>query len=230
MYCANCGVRLADTEQKCPLCGTAAYHPDIQRPAATPLYPNDRYPVETVRPKVAQVIIMILFLLPQLTTLVIDLQVNRQVTWSGYVAGALALCYVVLALPGWFQKANPAVFVPCDFAAAGLYLLYINHATGGNWFWSFALPIVVASCLILTTVVALLRHLRRGKLYVYGGGCLALGFLGVLVEWLIHATFGLPFIGWSAYPMLGALALGGFLVYLGANRAAREMMERKLFI
>lgn len=230
MYCANCGVRLADTEQKCPLCGTAAYHPDLQRSPVTPLYPNDRYPVETVRPKVAQVIVLILFLLPMATTLLIDLQVNRQVTWSGYVAGALALCYVLLALPGWFQRTNPAVFVPCDFAAAALFLLYINRTTGGNWFCSFALPIVIAAGTILTTMVVLLRYLRRGKLYVFGGGVIAFGGLTVLIEALMVTAFGRSFIGWSAYPMLGTLALGGFLLYLGANRAAREMMERKLFI
>ena len=41
MYCANCGVKLADTENRCPLCGTEAYHPDIERPEVDPLYPKD---------------------------------------------------------------------------------------------------------------------------------------------------------------------------------------------
>ena len=31
MYCANCGVKLADSEKVCPLCKTVAYHPDIKR-------------------------------------------------------------------------------------------------------------------------------------------------------------------------------------------------------
>ena len=44
MYCIKCGVRLADTENKCPLCGTVPFHPEITREEAEPLYPRDRYP------------------------------------------------------------------------------------------------------------------------------------------------------------------------------------------
>ena len=44
MYCVNCGVRLEDTEKKCPLCGTVPYHPEIQRKPEESLYPPDRYP------------------------------------------------------------------------------------------------------------------------------------------------------------------------------------------
>ena len=39
MYCVKCGVELADTENKCPLCGTSVYHPDIVRDKAEPTYP-----------------------------------------------------------------------------------------------------------------------------------------------------------------------------------------------
>ena len=44
MYCVNCGVRLADTEKKCPLCETAVYHPDIKQSDARPTYPKGKYP------------------------------------------------------------------------------------------------------------------------------------------------------------------------------------------
>ena len=43
MYCANCGVKLADTEKKCPLCGVMAFHPDIVRPEGESFYPNDTF-------------------------------------------------------------------------------------------------------------------------------------------------------------------------------------------
>ena len=37
MYCIQCGVKLADTEKQCPLCGTVVFHPDLPRPEAEPL-------------------------------------------------------------------------------------------------------------------------------------------------------------------------------------------------
>ena len=51
MYCVKCGVELADTENKCPLCGTAVYHPDIQREAVQPNYPMYVKERENMRPQ-----------------------------------------------------------------------------------------------------------------------------------------------------------------------------------
>ncbi len=39
MYCMNCGVRLGDSEKRCPLCGLRVYHPDLETPRGEPLYP-----------------------------------------------------------------------------------------------------------------------------------------------------------------------------------------------
>lgn len=35
MYCVKCGVELDDAEERCPLCGTRVYHPDIERGGAS---------------------------------------------------------------------------------------------------------------------------------------------------------------------------------------------------
>lgn len=230
MYCINCGVKLAPSENKCPLCGTVPYHPQISREEGKPLYPKNRYPAAEVSPKAAQAVMLVLFLIPLLTTLLIDLRINRDVTWSGYVIGALLLSYIIMALPWWFKKPNPVIFVPCGFAAVGLYLLYINLATGGGWFLSFAFPVTGGIGLIVTAVVTLMRYLRGGRLYIFGGASIALGCFMLLMEFLLSITFGRGFVGWSIYPLVALVLLGGFMIFLAINHSAREMMERKMFI
>lgn len=145
MYCVNCGVKLADTEQQCPLCHTRVYHPDIVRENADSLYPKNKYPVAKRGSLLPQVIVSAVFLLPILIVFMCDMQINGRVTWSGYVMGALSMMYVWIVLPMWFKAPNPVVFVPCAFAAIELYLLYINQTTGGDWFLSFAFPVVGGS-------------------------------------------------------------------------------------
>ena len=87
------------------------------------------------------------------------------------------LLYILAVLPLWFRRPNPVIFVPADFAAIGLYLLYINFATGGHWFLTFALPVTGTIGVLVTTVVTLLRYLSRGYLYIFGGALMAgLGF------------------------------------------------------
>lgn len=228
MYCINCGVKLADTETKCPLCGTAVYHPDMPLPAAQPLYPPRRMPVGSSS-KVLCGALIIVFLIPLAVCLFADVQLNGTLDWFGYVAGALLLAYTAFALPLWFKKPNPVIFVPCSFLAAALYLMYIDLETGGSWFLPFALPVVGGLGLVTTAVVTLLYYLKRGRLYILGGACMALGAFMPLIEFLLTVAFPIGFMGWSVYPLAVLFLLGGLLIYFAISASAREMIERKLF-
>ena len=231
MYCIKCGVKLAASEKECPLCRTRVFHPDLDIPQGDPLYPRGKYPAAKPRSLLAQVIISFLFLLPLLIVPLCDLQLNGQIVWSGYVVGALLLSYVVIVLPTWFRRSHAEVFVPCTFAAIALYLLYIDLTVKGGWFLSFALPITGGVGLIVTAVAVLLKYVKKGAYFIIGGAFIAFGGLMLMMEFLLSITFGLPwFIGWSLYPLIALCVLGGLLIYIGGNRAAREMLARKLFI
>lgn len=232
MYCIKCGVKLADAPNACPLCGTVPYHPELTCQEAERLYPENRYPTEYLSPKGALVVVtVVLFLLPIFITVLCDLQISGAVTWSGYVAGALILIYVPFMLPYWFKRRNPVIFVPCTFVAIGLYLLYINLATGGGWFLSFAFPVVGAVGLIATAVVTLLRYLTRGRLYIFGGALIAGGVFLPVMELLLDITFQVEhYIGWSYYPLGVLVLLGGMLIFIALYPPARETMERKFFL
>lgn len=231
MYCVNCGVKLADTEKKCPLCETVVYHPEINREAAEPLYPADRFPAQRPRSLAVPIILSTLCLMPMLITLLCDLQINGVVTWSGFVIGALMLSYVIFAMPGWFRKPNPAALVFCDFFAIDLYLMYINFAVGGNWFWSFGFPLVSVIGLLVTAVVILLQRFPKAGFYIFGGAFLALGAFMPFLERLINLTFNRTrFVAWSLYPLVALGLLGLMLIFLGANSTARKALERKFFI
>ena len=230
MYCIKCGVQLADTEKSCPLCGTICFHPELPRPQTEPLYPKGRQPQPQFNPTGVMSALTILFLIPILITLLCDLRVNRAITWSGYVAGAILLTYELALLPGWFRKPNPVIFVPCGFAAITAYLLYIDHYNGGHWFFPFALPLMAGLCIIFTALIVLLHCLRKGKLFIFGGCAVALGLFMPVVEFLAIRTLERTPAGWSIYPFVALVLLGGYLIFLGICRPARESMERKFFI
>lgn len=231
MYCINCGVKLADTEKSCPLCGTQVFHPTLTRPEGEPLYPQGKKPLPVKTSRVAQTVVTVLFLLPLLLVLIADLRQGGGVSWSGYVIGALLVGYVCVVLPVWFQKPNPVIFVPCGFASVLMFLLYIDLVNGGGWFLSFAFPVVGGLGIIVTAMTSLLRYVRRGKLYIYGGTAIAIGGLMLATEFLLDITFGIPrFYGWSLYPLTTLVLLGGLLIFLAICRSARQTMERKFFI
>jgi hypothetical protein len=173
--------------------------------------------------------IIIIFLIPLVTCFYSDFNADYKLDWFFYILGALSLSYEIFALPLWFKKPNPVIFVPCGFAIAILYLLYINIATNGNWFLSFAFPVTMGLCLIVSALVTLLRYIKKGRLYIFGGALILFGLELYLVEFLLNITFDIKFIGWSYYPLIVLSLLGGLLIYLGINTSLRKVFERKLF-
>ena len=231
MYCVKCGVELADSEKKCPLCGTPVFHPDIERKPAEPPFPPDRRHAENVSRVGILFVLTVLFVLPAAICLLCDWRINGGIVWSGYAAGGIALLYILVLLPMWFRHPNPVIFVPVDFAAIGLYLLYIDLATGGHWFLSFAFPITGAIGVLVTAVVALTRYLHAGYLYIYGGGLILGGALAMLIEFLLNLTFQVhETFFWSFYPLVAGVLLGLMLIVIAVCKPLRESLRKKFFL
>ena len=230
MYCANCGVKLADTEKRCPLCGTEAYHPNIERPEVTPLFPNDFVPKRELGKTSIHIVILTLFLIPIFVTLYCDYYLNHIITWSPYVIFALLSIYIIAILPFWFKKPTPAIFVPVDFLAIALFLLYINFATDGNWFLTLAFPLITYLGLAVTATSILLYYLKKGHLYVIGSFFIALGLYMNFIELFLVITFKVSFYGWSIYPMIPLVLLGLAIIIISISRNARAVLTRKLHI
>ena len=123
------------------------------------------------------------------------------------------------------------IFVPVDFAAIGVYLLYVDLATRGGWFFSFALPVTGAAMVLVTAVVTLLRYVPSGALYTLGGGLILAGGFNVLVEFLLNLTFHLhdTFL-WSFYPLAVCVVLGAMLLVIAACKPLRRSLHKKFFI
>ena len=227
MYCINCGVKLDDSLEKCPLCDTVVPIPSPN--AEEKLYPVNKRPKLKAKSKALSGSLLILLFIPLILTFFSDIHDNKKLDWFWFVAGAIFVAYIILALPIWFRNPNPVIFIPCDFAAALPYLFYINWALGGSWFWSFALPAIGLLALIISAIITLLYYLKRGRLFIVGGFFIALGLFILFLEFLMVQTFHFAFKGWSLYPLVTLALLGGMLLYLAINKSAREMVERKMF-
>ncbi len=231
MYCVNCGVELADSEKRCPLCKTVVYHPDIKQGEAKPLYPPYENNPVMVNKKGVLLIISVLFGIIALIAMLIDSKITNDVSWSGYAIGGLLLVYVVTVLPTWFRFPNPVIFSAADFVAAGLFLFYINHQTGGKWFLTLALPLPLFACAIVVTMTALLHYVRRGELYIFGGSVIAVGFFTVAVELLVNYTFGIEgLFAWSIYPFGACFVIGMLMIVIAICKPLQNILKKKFFI
>lgn len=233
MYCVRCGVELQQGVERCPLCSLRVYHPDIQETPEPAPYPRFAEG-EAVSHGGLLFIISFLFVIPLLVCLLIDLNLNRAVTWSGYVAFGLLALYLTACFPLWFRRRNPVVFFPISAAALLGLSLYVCLKTDGRWFLPFAFPAGGALALLVEAEIVLLRYTVGDRphrsLYILGGGFIALGGLTMLVEFLLHAAFGIPMLWWSLYSLTVLFLVGLMLLLIGLCRPLRESLHKRFFI
>ena len=229
MYCVKCGVELADSQRSCPLCSTPVYFPELDPDRERP-YPKQNKP-EAVNARGVYFVITFAFIIAIAICLLADQAIGGGMGWSFYVLGSMALAYIILILPGWFNRRHPAVFIPCDFAAIALFVGYANYAEGGDWFLTFALPLIGGVALIVSGIAILTFYIRRGHLYIWGGALFLAAFHCMLIEWLSVRTCEIaqPFF-WSIYPATTLGLLGIMLITVAIVKPFRESLRRIFFV
>ena len=96
-YCVHCGVELAATEKRCPLCGTPVHDPACPAPEEVqPTYPGA--PVKETKHGALAVLALAL-LIPFLSVLACNLTIQGRITWARYVLIWAPLIYTVLFVP-----------------------------------------------------------------------------------------------------------------------------------
>ena len=227
MYCVKCGVKLQDGTETCPLCRTPVWNPDqIVRERS---YPDSLPERHRESGRTLALGMTILAAVEIIVVMIVCFRLYGELRWGGYAIGGIGLFYIIAFLPQWFHEPKGEIFVPVDHAAVALYVLYICTATGGHWFLSFALPVVIGSCLISTSMICLLKYVRGGRLFIFGGFLIVLGGFTVLVEFFEHLTFGTPMFRWSLYSLSGFAGAGIFLLLCGIIPSMRHELERRFF-
>ena len=227
MYCVKCGVKLQPGAGSCPLCGTAVCEPE--QTAVEAAYPEDMPRRHRESDLSGAVAFTVICTVAVIVTLVVCFRLYGALRWGGYAVFGTLLFYIIAILPRWFTQPRCEVFVPADHAAAALFVLYVCVKTGGHWFLSFAFPVIGVSCLLSTAMVCLLKYVRRGKLYIFGGFMILMGGFTVLVEFFEHITFGTAMFRWSLFSLAGFGAVGMFLLAAGMIRPLRQALEKRFF-
>ena len=229
MYCMNCGVKLGEGEERCPLCGLRAYHPDMERTPGTRLYPKQWIAPERERSGL-RYLLTVFFLVAVGACLLVDFLLADHVTWSGFVLAGLLTGYILLVLPLWFHHPNIVVMLGIDFAAISVMLLYINLAVGGHWYLSLAFPVTGIYGALITGAAAIVKYVRHGRFFQVGGICITFGCSSMLLEFFICITCGTKMFTWSLYVVALLGTIGLFWILAGIIRPLGDAIRKRAFI
>ncbi len=227
MFCVKCGVELADSENKCPLCNTPVYYPEKERGELKfPEFKNTREPLNA---RGLSFVVSFFVAIAAVICVICNITVNDELSWSVYAVASLALAYVIFILPSWFRHPSVAVFVPLDFGAAAIFIAIVAAMMRADWYFSFALPVIAFLALVVSGVAILSYYVRRGYLYIWGGAFILFGFFMPTLELLLHLNFAIEGnFHWSFYPFAALILLGIMLIVIAIVKPFRESL-RKIF-
>lgn len=233
-YCPKCGVELAPSEERCPLCKTPAPQIDAVPVSEKPYPPAPNAPDGVRTPRKRRTFAAacaILLLIPVLTCVVCDLNMGGTLTWARYVLLSFALLYIYLFPPMVLLRHRLLISIPLDCVGTMGFLWGLERLTGGDWFLPFGLPLTVLVFGVLLAVVLLVRKSPWNLLKILAAILCGMGVFVVALEWLINRSFypGRQ-MTWAVYTCIPCLLLGAALFVIDRNPACKQELRKRFFV
>ena len=233
-YCVNCGVELDRSEKACPLCGVAVLNPrqpyDDQAPRP---YPKRLDPIYArINRRFTAAVLSIILAFPGVFCLAINFILDGVLTWSLYVAGALALVWVFLV--PYFLYSKPTVikiFLP-GVPAISLYLLLIAKLQGNHsWFLTLAMPMVIVTCGLIFLNIVLINAGKISGFAIPAAILVSAGLLTTGIELIINFDLtGRLQLGWSLFVLIPTVAIAAFFLAAARRQSIREEIRKRLHL
>ena len=242
-YCVNCGVKLEETLNKCPLCNTPIINPaeinastlrelaySQKKTGLIPPFPVERGETEKVKSKDGAILLTVAFATTAICCALLNYLVFNQNLWSIPIIGLLAFFWVVFFPIMLFKELPVYAFIIMDgFALAG-YLYMISFMTKSNlWLTEIALPITAMLTAMILILTFLIRKVSSSilavALYVY----ILIPLLCIGIELLICHFKGQPLhIVWSAIVLAPCTVVSITLITILSKKRLREAVRRRL--
>lgn len=172
-YCVNCGVELAESSNKCPLCDTPVINPNVIKMGKTdPPFPERIVIPKATKNKFSAIIISLLILLPNIVCIITNLLFTPTILWSIYVVSTSAMFWLLFIFPFLMKSKRKYLTIAVDAIATAAYIFifyYYNSARTG-WFWKVAVPLdlgIFVCVAILTAYFSKKRTLTKSLIAVF---------------------------------------------------------------
>lgn len=233
-YCVNCGVKLHETAEFCPLCNCPVVNPLCPpNKDGIPPYPREAGMVDPVSKRGIVIFLSVLLFAISAACLLLNLLLFDAVFWSIFVIGGSLLLWIFV-VPPMLLRAPLPVWIAVDGVATACNCLLIAlqmQPENRSWFFELALPIIV---LITLEILLFAFLLRRYKLSIATRTAILFGEIGVLsvgVELLIHhMTKGRLYLTWSAVVLTCCLIIVIAFVTVLCQSSLRETVRKRLHL
>lgn len=231
-YCVNCGVELAESSNKCPLCDTPVINPNIINPVnKPPAFPETIVIPKSTNNRFNAIIFSILLLIPNIVCIITNLLLTPDLLWSIYVVSSSAMFWFLFVFPFIMKSNKKYLTIAIDALATALYIFifyYYNSAQTG-WFWQVAVPLdlgVFAGVALLTAYFSKKRPLAQSLIAVFS----AITLLNIYICLVVNLYANVVIVTYITVILgISSLILLLFFIAVEKNNKLKEWLSRKFF-
>lgn len=227
--CKNCGVETDREKGLCPLC----HHPIDQEtdvPLINPDIRTESRPLSTKQKiRIFWELTSILHFSALVVTLLIDLIINKKLTWSLYTITSVTASFMYITLLSFTLK-RLWIFLPGLLVNSLGFLLLIDFYDNGlNWFVNPGLPLAGFFVFLLGLLMIFATRTRQRGFNLIAAGSLAVGIYCILAETFIALAINQPVsLSWSVIVAASILPFSLLLFFIH-YRLKRGTSLRKFF-
>lgn len=230
-YCVNCGVKLDDSLDRCPLCNTPVINPnEVTHQAAVPPFPKERGQVEPVKNRDVILLYSLVLIAASVSCGLLNFFVFNSTLWSLYIIGACVILWVAAIPVFMYTRLSIYFSLLLDGLAVSLYEYLITFNTPTTeWFLSLALPITAIATALAILTAFLNRHVSSSflamALYVF----VEIAILCVAIELLVRNFLTMPLLlTWSTVVLTACAIIAAALITIISRKRLRNAVRRRL--
>lgn len=228
-YCVNCGVKLAKSENKCPLCNTKVINPNKLKDEYEPAYSNKIEKFKTINYKfIAKLTILVLLILA-FVTILCDLIITKSVSWSIYVV--CAILYLSSHLIFAFNK-NIYISFTIILVTTELLMFVIAYLNDGmHWYIYLVSQFIFILWCYTMLCIRIIKKRRKGLLRRLITCLLfsSIALIGIESGIDLYSSNEIN-LTWSLYASLPIVIISILLFILSFNRRILEEIKQRIFI
>ena len=201
-YCVQCGVKLSDYHEKCPLCGTEVINPNNPVARANSDYPDYHVINESekkpIKHYVTGMILSIQAFVYSVVVFIVDWLTGDGISWSVIPILSLALIWWSVAYPFFRRKNTFFRLFTYDSAAVIVYTIILNLFLSHNFIWSRYVAVGVLFVWIIIAGIFLTDKIRKvfpiTIYYILSAVLLSFAALAFVEQKMMILRMGLPII------------------------------------
>jgi hypothetical protein len=215
--CANCGVELDESIRICPLCGLNTGQPvSVEKKETAVQYPSDLIILQKkeTRKHLLELTGVITFSAIAVCSIV-DLVLNRRLSWSLYADTAVLAAWICLALILLPIRKYYIVIPGLLITLLSMLFLFDIYSGAIDWFFKLGLPVLFAAFLLITIIFVLwhVAHFRGFNILAFSFLLLS-GFCIITEICIDKYLYGSISVRWSLIVAVSILPISLVLLFL----------------